>query len=91
MDPNDCILSLHVNDVAYGAKNCMGDEHHRQYKHTKFRQNLRGDLIILIDLTLIVLPVNNSWATFWDTRHTTVCLEMLVYVMLIPQAQVLCF
>ena len=29
----------------------MGSEHHRYYKHTKFHQNLRGDLKFLVDLT----------------------------------------
>ena len=31
-------------------KICMGDEHHRYYKHTKFHQNPRGDLKFLVDL-----------------------------------------
>ena len=29
----------------------MSDEHHRYYKHTKFRQNPRGDPKFLVDLT----------------------------------------
>ena len=29
----------------------IGGEHHRYYKHTKFRQNLRGDPKFLADLT----------------------------------------
>jgi len=29
----------------------MGGEHHRYYKHTKFRQNPRGDPKFLVDLT----------------------------------------
>ena len=29
----------------------MGGEHHRYYKHNKFRQNLRGDPKFLVDLT----------------------------------------
>ena len=29
----------------------MSDKHHRYYKHTKFRQNLRGDPKFLVDLT----------------------------------------
>ena len=29
----------------------MGGEHHRYYKHTKFRQNLRDDPKFLVDLT----------------------------------------
>ena len=32
-------------------KICMSDKHHRYYKHTKFRQNLRGDPKFLVDLT----------------------------------------
>ena len=28
----------------------MGGEHHRYYKHTKFRQNPRGDPKFLVDL-----------------------------------------
>ena len=32
-------------------KICMSDKHHRYYKHTKFRQNPRGDLKFLVDLT----------------------------------------
>ena len=33
------------------SKAGMGGEHHRYYKHTKFRQNLRGDPKFLVDLT----------------------------------------
>ena len=33
-------------------KICMGGEHHKYYKHTKFRQNLRGDPKFLVELTL---------------------------------------
>ena len=29
----------------------IGGEHHRHYKHTKFRQNPRGDPKFLVDLT----------------------------------------
>ena len=29
----------------------MGGEHHRYYKHNKFRQNPRGDSKFLVDLT----------------------------------------
>ena len=29
----------------------IGGEHHRYYKHTKFRQNPRGDPKFLVDLT----------------------------------------
>ena len=29
----------------------MGGEYHRYYKHTKFRQNPRGDPKFLVDLT----------------------------------------
>ena len=29
----------------------MSDKHHRYYKHTKFRQNPRGDPKFLVDLT----------------------------------------
>ena len=29
----------------------MGGEHHRYYKHNKFRQNPRGDPKFLVDLT----------------------------------------
>ena len=29
----------------------MGGEHHRYYKHDKFRQNPRGDPKFLVDLT----------------------------------------
>ena len=32
-------------------KICMSDKHHRYYKHTKFRQNPRGDPNFLVDLT----------------------------------------
>ena len=32
-------------------KICMNDKHHRYYKHTKFRQNPRGDPKFLVDLT----------------------------------------
>ena len=32
-------------------KICMSDKHHRYYKHTKFRQNPRGDPKFLVDLT----------------------------------------
>ena len=32
-------------------KLCMSDKHHRYYKHTKFRQNPRGDPKFLVDLT----------------------------------------
>ena len=32
-------------------KICMSDKHHRYYKHTKCRQNPRGDLKFLVDLT----------------------------------------
>ena len=32
-------------------KICMSDKHHRYYKHTKFRQNPRGDPKLLVDLT----------------------------------------
>ena len=32
-------------------KFCMSDKHHRYYKHTKFRQNPRGDPKFLVDLT----------------------------------------
>ena len=32
-------------------KLCTSDKHHRCYKHTKFRQNLRGDPKFLVDLT----------------------------------------
>ena len=38
----------------------MGGEHHRYYKHTKFRQNPRGDPKFLVDLTRndpIQLPI----------------------------------
>ena len=34
-----------------GPKVGMGGEHHRYYKHTKFRQNPRGDPKFLVDLT----------------------------------------
>jgi len=34
------------NYVVMGLKICMGDEHHRYYKHTKFCQNPRGNLTI---------------------------------------------
>jgi len=32
--------------VVYEAKNCMGNERHKYYKHTKFYQNPRSDLTI---------------------------------------------
>ena len=32
-------------------KICMSDKHHRYYKHSKFRQNPRGDPKFLVDLT----------------------------------------
>ena len=32
-------------------KLCVSDKHHRYYKHTKFRQNPRGDPKFLVDLT----------------------------------------
>ena len=32
-------------------KVCMSGKHHRYYKHTKFRQNPRGDPKFLVDLT----------------------------------------
>ena len=32
-------------------KICMSDKRHRYYKHTKFRQNPRGDPEFLVDLT----------------------------------------
>ena len=32
-------------------KICMSDKHRRYYKHTKFRQNPRGDPKFLVDLT----------------------------------------
>ena len=32
-------------------KICMSGKHHRYYKHTKFRQNPRGDPKFLVDLT----------------------------------------
>ena len=38
----------------------IGGEHHRYYKHTKFRQNPRGDPKFLVDLTRndpIQLPI----------------------------------
>ena len=31
-------------------KICMSDKHHRNYKHTKFRQNPRGDPKFFVDL-----------------------------------------
>jgi len=35
-----------------GVRICMGDEHHRYYKHTKFCQNPRGDhTISCVDFT----------------------------------------
>ena len=34
-----------------GPKVGMSGEHHRYYKHTKFRQNPRGDPKFLVDLT----------------------------------------
>ena len=34
-----------------GLKVCMGGEHHRYYKHTKFHQNPRSDPKFLVDLT----------------------------------------
>jgi len=35
----------HKSEIMWcmGLKNCMGDEHHRYYNHTKFHQNPRGD------------------------------------------------
>jgi len=33
------------------SKVCMGGEHHRYYKHNKFRQNPRGDPKFFVDLT----------------------------------------
>jgi len=44
----------------------MGGEHHRYYKHTKFRQNLRGDPKFLVDLTQNdpYLTMHNQSATF---------------------------
>jgi len=34
-----------------GLKICIGDKTHGYYKHTKFRQNPRGNPKFLIDLT----------------------------------------
>ena len=39
-------------------KICLGDKTHRYYKHTKFRQNPRGDPKFLVDLTW-----NNPYVT----------------------------
>jgi len=51
-----------------GLKICMGDKHHRYYKHTKFCQNLKGDLTIScwFDMELpirvtVVLRVSQPW------------------------------
>ena len=45
--------------MVYGLKICMGDKTHRYYKHTKFRQNLRGDPKFLVDMTWNDLYVKN--------------------------------
>ena len=47
----------------------MSDKHHRYYKHTKFRQNPRGDPKFLVDLTrndpiLIHTSFKNDSLTF---------------------------
>ena len=36
----------------------MDVEHHRVYKHTKFRQNPRGDPKFLVDLTMTLMAYN---------------------------------
>ena len=41
-------------------KICMSDKHHRYYKHTKFRQNPRGDPKFLVDLTR-----NDPFSLYW--------------------------
>ena len=38
-----------------GLKICTSDKHHRYYKHTKFRQNLRGDPKFLVDSSIEML------------------------------------
>ena len=45
------------------VKICTSDKHHRYYKHTKFRQNPRGDPKFLVDLTWNDLYKNNHFCT----------------------------
>jgi len=54
----------------YVVKAGIGGEHHRYYKHTKFRQNLRGDPKFLVDLTQNDPHLIN--------RHKTVCNILMV-------------
>ena len=52
-------------------KICMSDKHHRYYKHTKFRQNPRGDPKFLVDLTR-----NDPYIFVWcdeATLYTVLC------------------
>ena len=52
----------------------MGGEHHRYYKHNKFRQNPRGDPKFLVDLTrndpnpLIVIGVSGGRQSLYTSR-----------------------
>ena len=48
----------------------MSDNHHRYYKHAKFRQNPRGDPKFLVDLTW-----NDPYAIADLLKCPTICLH----------------
>ena len=50
----------------------MSDKHHRYYKHTKFRQNPRGDPKFLVDLTW------NDPLLFWPVTKCSLQIQVLV-------------
>ena len=59
----------------------MSDKHHRYYKHTKFRQNPRGDSKFLVDLTW-----NDPIAIYLVGTFDAVCVGLSVYKKVNEQA-----
>ena len=53
---------------------CMSDKYHRYYKHTKFRQNPRGDPKFLVDLTW------NDPIDYVESLVTIGCIDRLVTI-----------
>ena len=80
-----------------GPKVGMGGEHHRYYKHTKFRQNPRGDPKFLVDLTwndpydilivFISISLNLKHGLFSDATLMPVLFikGQSIYVLWLPQ------
>jgi len=65
-----------INQV-YGAKICMGGKTYRYYKHTKFRQNPRGDPTFLVDLYGVLFVSKFLWHGMDKNRFDVYKIELM--------------